>query len=262
MRHKTTYTALTVALILTSLLAACRFPGRSSDGASSIELEGTSWTLRQIRSKDVVSEKTATLFFAGDQVHGNATCNQFRGSYTVDGTDLSFGPLASTMMACPEMGVETAYLAALGEIAGYRTEGERLILSNADGEGILAFEPTQQVSLEGTTWQLVAYNNGKGGVTSLIRDTEITAEFGEGQVTGSAGCNGYFASVAVDSDQFTVSVVGSTEMACLEPEGVMEQERLYLEALRSAVRFQIEDDRLTLWNAAGALALEFTVADQ
>lgn len=261
MRHGKMYIVLTVTMILGSLLAACRLPGQLSASAS-ITLDGTSWTLHQIGGRDVISDQAPTLLFSRDQVHGNATCNRFTGSYTVDGSLLSFGPLASTRMACPDMELETAYLAALGDVATYSAKSEQLVLSNADGEEILVFEPTQEVSLEGTPWQLVAYNNGKGGVTSVMRETEITAEFREGQVTGSAGCNSYFASVTVDGNQLIVGVVGSTEMACMEPEGVMAQEQLYLQALSSAVRFQIEGDKLTMWDAEGARALAFVIAGQ
>jgi heat shock protein HslJ len=261
MRHGKMYIALTVAMILGSLLAACRLPGQPSASAS-ITLDGTSWTLHQIGDQDVISDQAPTLLFSTDQVHGNATCNQFTGSHTVDGSSLSFGPLASTRMACPDMALETAYFAALGEIAAYQVQGEQLVLSNADGKEILVFTPAREVSLGRTPWQLVAYNNGKGGVTSVMRETEITAEFREGQVTGSAGCNSYFASATVDGNQLTVGVVGSTEMACMEPEGVMAQEQLYLHALSSAVRFQIEGDKLTMWDAADARVLTFAIAGQ
>ena len=116
MRYRMTHITLTIVMILGSLLAACRLQGQPSDSAS-IALDGSSWILRQMRGQDISSDQSATLLFSGDQVQGNATCNRFTGSYTVAGSALSFGPLASTRMACPEMGLETAYLAALGEIA-------------------------------------------------------------------------------------------------------------------------------------------------
>jgi heat shock protein HslJ len=48
-------------------------------------------------------------------VGGNATCNSYTTSYTIDGDQISFGPVAGTLMMCP-VGAdqEQAYLAALG----------------------------------------------------------------------------------------------------------------------------------------------------
>ena len=60
------------------------------------------------------TELTAT-FTPDGQVGGNAGCNTYTGGYKLDGTSLTAGPLASTMMACEQdvMDQETAFLAAL-----------------------------------------------------------------------------------------------------------------------------------------------------
>ena len=50
----------------------------------------------------------------------------------------------------------------------------------------------------------------------------------------------------------------ATEMACPEPEGVMEQEAAYLAALPTAVRYQISGPSLELQTAEGTLVATFT----
>jgi len=105
---------------------------------------------------------------------------------------------------------------------------------------------TNADSLEGTTWVLVRYND-----TPPIEGTQPTITFEEGQVSGTASCNHYGGSYEVKGDSIRFEALFSTEMACMEPEGVMEQERAYLEMLGAAERFELADGALTIY--AGSL---------
>ena len=49
----------------------------------------------------------AYVQFREKDVAGFAGCNRFRGSFTFDGSTLTFGPLATTRMACPPEKMET-----------------------------------------------------------------------------------------------------------------------------------------------------------
>jgi len=93
--------------------------------------------------------------------------------------------------------------------------------------------------LDGTSWVLMAYRK-----TRPISGTTITATFEDGQVRGSAGCNSYSGSYQISGDTITVGAVAITEMACLEPEGVMEQELLFVEFLTDAQTFRLADGQL------------------
>ena len=66
-------------------------------------------------------------------------------------------------------------------------------------------------------------------------------------MTGSARCNTYFGSYEVSGDRITVGDLGWTEMACLDPEGAMEQEREYLDHLSNAQTFRLADGRLQIY---------------
>jgi heat shock protein HslJ len=50
-------------------------------------------------------------------------------------------------------------------------------------------------------------------------------------------------------------------MACLDPEGIMEQEDAYLAALQSAAAYRLVDERLQIENAAGEAVLVFRMAE-
>jgi len=106
----------------------------------------------------------------------------------------------------------------------------------------------QNVSLEDTKWILQSYGE-PGSLKDVIADTEVTAEFvsSEGTVKGSAGCNSYFGSYEVDGSQLSIpGPIGATEMYCMEPEGVMDQEQEYLATLQLAESYEIDGDELRI----------------
>jgi heat shock protein HslJ len=112
--------------------------------------------------------------------------------------------------------------------------------------------------LEGTPWRLDSYVNTQGESVGVMPDTEITAQFEAGEISGSAGCNRYFGSYDVDGDKLTIGPLASTEMYCY-PDEVMDQEMAYLAALGDAASFNVEGDRLDLADSAGQTILVFAV---
>ena len=54
----------------------------------------------------VAGSKLSAIFTA-DQVSGSAGCNTYSGGYTIDGTTIKIGPLASTQKACADEAVNT-----------------------------------------------------------------------------------------------------------------------------------------------------------
>ena len=95
--------------------------------------------------------------------------------------------------------------------------------------------------LEYIKWILQSYEE-LGELKDILVDTEITAEFvsSEGTVMDSAGCNSYFAGYEVEGSKLsTLGHVGATEMYCMEPNGVMDQEQEYLAILQLATSFEI-----------------------
>ena len=84
---------------------------------------------------------------------------------------------------------------------------------------------------------------------AIIEDTEITVTFNsaKGEVSGTAGCNTYFARYEVKGNKLSIFEMAFTEMACVSPEGVMEQEQEFLSLLASAQTFQADDTTLTIF---------------
>ena len=108
---------------------------------------------------------------------------------------------------------------------------------------------TQPNSIEGTVWKLVSYNQ-----QPILAESEITAEFAEGRVNGSAGCNSYFADYQLDNAQLSIERAGSTKKAC--PNDLMEQETTYLNFLNKAESTAVVDNVLTINTPDGDLVFE------
>ena len=84
---------------------------------------------------------SATATFAGGTVSGNAGCNTYNGSFTVDGGAIDIGPLATTKMACPPPAsdIEAAYLPALDAVGSWEIlPSGQLVLR---GPQVLTYQP-------------------------------------------------------------------------------------------------------------------------
>ncbi len=101
--------------------------------------------------------------------------------------------------------------------------------------------------LEDISWILESYGE-PGSLQTVLEGTEITAIFdsGEGQVTGSAGCNGYSGEYKVKGSKLSIFEMTWTEMGCPEPAGILEQETQYLKALQSAESYEISVGKLQI----------------
>ncbi len=106
--------------------------------------------------------------------------------------------------------------------------------------------------LDGTSWTLYAYRK-----TLPIEGTTITANFKDGEVRGSAGCNSYFGSYQVDGSRIQIGDLAMTLMACPAPDGVMEQEQYITQFLQDAQTLRMSEGRLFIMRSDGeALTFE------
>jgi heat shock protein HslJ len=96
----------------------------------------------------------------------------------------------------------------------------------------------------------------------VIEGSVVSAQFEHQNdttlISGLAGCNSYSGDYQVDGNQLNIGEVIATEMACEEPRGIMQQEQLYLQALRDEVtRYEVDGDRLWMINHEGETILEY-----
>ena len=113
--------------------------------------------------------------------------------------------------------------------------------------GCVGTTPTPTSGLEDTKWILESYGE-PGNLQAVLEGTEITATFEstKSQVRGSAGCNTYFADYKINGNKLSISQMAYTEIGCLEPEGILEQEQEYLQTLLAAESFQLQNEELQI----------------
>lgn len=121
----------------------------------------------------------------------------------------------------------------------------------AAGACLLAFFAMGGSALEGTSWRLVSW--AEPGIDP--GDFTITASFADGQISGTAAVNSYSGECAVGGIKFSPGAIARTEMA--GPPEAMEAEAAYFELLGKAATYEIEGDRLSVKDEAGAVLLEF-----
>ena len=104
-----------------------------------LPLEGTTWVVDGLIVDQAVSSMpagvTATLEFADGKVSVRSGCNSGSGPAEIGDTSITFGPIATTKMACgdPAMAVERHVLRVLSGDVAYSIEAGSLTLLGAGG---------------------------------------------------------------------------------------------------------------------------------
>ena len=125
---------------------------------------------------------------------------------------------------------------------------------------VKAERPDDPVDLDVTEWVLISLNSN-----SLVAGSTITLGFyNRNEISGNGGCNNYFTRYGASGDGFiTISQgIERTKWGCDVPEGVLQQEEAYFEALANAVTYRVMNDRLEFDNAAGETILTFAMQEE
>lgn len=112
-------------------------------GGADPEIEGKTWVLTELQGSAPIEGTTIDLMISEEAVSGSSGCNQYAGSASVDGAQLTLGPdLASTMMACAEdvMDQETEYIEAINSVTSFEISGDELLLKDGEGTVVARFE--------------------------------------------------------------------------------------------------------------------------
>jgi heat shock protein HslJ len=252
----TTWSAAT-GILLASVLSAAS-ADRPPDQTA---IEGPVWHLIRMRGQDekglAALRSGVTVRFDGGRVHGFGGCNQLMGSYALEGERVTLTALAGTMMACPppQMAIETAFKRAFTGTLRFSIAANRLTFSaESDADPTLVFEAAPPPRLEGVTWKVTGFNNGRQAVVSPLIGTTLTLAFQDASVVGFAGCNRFRAKYTRDGNRLTVEPAVATRKVCAK-KGVMEQERQFLAALESATTWAIDRDMLDLHRPDGERVL-------
>ena len=251
-------------LVIALLVAACGgTPGGGTSSASApaasgatTPLAGTSWTMASVAGAPA-KPGGLLAFAAGRQLSGSTGCNDFAGTYAQAGGALAItiGPV--TAKGCPDLEAqEAAVLAALPRTASFSSDGRTLKLLDGAGKELLGYGHVDASSLVGPAWEVTGINNGNQAVSSVIVGSTVTATFApDGTVSGSAGCNAYSAAYTLNGDALEVQPAAATRKFCGTPDGVMEQETAFFQALERSTSVETVSNGVTLRDATGAIQL-------
>jgi heat shock protein HslJ len=88
----------------------------------------------------------ASLRLEDGRVSGSGGVNRLLGDYRLDGSRLTFGAIATTMMAGPleQMESEQRFLSALARVTQWSRDGEQLVLGDDGGDELLRLATGRQ----------------------------------------------------------------------------------------------------------------------
>lgn len=115
---------------------------------------------------------------------------------------------------------------------------------------------TTTLALEGTRWKLVSYADAKGQTIQALPNSEVTAQFQDGKISGTDGCNQYTGAYKTAEKVLTIKLGASTLMAC--DAKIMAQAKDYAAALTSSATYQITGKQLQVTGGAGKVVLTYT----
>ena len=109
---------LSIGIALAGIVIGCAHAAQSAPDGAANPLVGTKWQVHALGANAVLESAKPTLeFSAVDKVSGTGSCNRFNGVVTVSGKSITFGPMATTRMACADAvnRQEATYFKALTE---------------------------------------------------------------------------------------------------------------------------------------------------
>ncbi|MFT4088953.1 MAG: META domain-containing protein [Gordonia sp. (in: high G+C Gram-positive bacteria)] len=184
------------------------------------------------------------------RISATAGCNRHNGSVAFSGSELTAGPLAATLTACPPPRDRAdAWVGDFfGGPVGWSLDGKTLTLRH--GETVVTLAERENLTLVGPEWT----------VNSLVRRQAVESSVAieqarprltftkDGRVTGFAGCNTLSGGAAVHDDKIDFSSIATTRKACLGD--LDDVERAVLAVLQGPVTYAIDGDQLSLTNDA------------
>lgn len=151
-------------------------------------------------------------------------------------------------------------MTSLATAASFGKADGKLELYSSSDQLMLTMISMESAPLVGTLWTL-QFVNVETQWEETLASNEITMQIDGNEMSGSAGCNEYTATVSEKAGTLTISDLSFTEMGCMEPAGVMEQETLYLSLLEQASLLRQFPVSLQLLDIDGAPLLMYGASE-
>jgi heat shock protein HslJ len=125
---------LLILFLIALAISACTTEGAGASPSLTGAWKLTSYGPTGVQIHGVDDAEAGLTFNEDGTVTGNSGCNGLGGTYTVEGDQVTFSEVVSTLMACddPRMAQEDAVQQVLTDTATYKIEGNKLTLTNND----------------------------------------------------------------------------------------------------------------------------------
>jgi heat shock protein HslJ len=125
---------LLILFVMALAISACTAQGAGASQSLTGEWKLTSYGPADAQTPAVADVEAGLTFNEDGTITGNSGCNGLGGNYTVDGDQIKFDQIISTLMACddPRMVQEDAVKQVLTDTANFKIEGNTLTLTNHD----------------------------------------------------------------------------------------------------------------------------------
>lgn len=216
-------------------------------------------TITQINGKTAKSNKVSLTFDSKEgRYYGSAGCNNYSGTYTINGDKITCNPGMSTMMACGDqeiMNQESQIHAIFTNVLTFKKDGNNVSLINDKNQVLLKLNiPTladKKAALSNQFWSLISLNNmGKD-----FQDAGIKFNLNEGKVSGNMGCNSMGGEVSVTDSEIKFGMMISTMKACLDKDMQSTESELLKEINKKTLRYELSGDNLTLYDGNRSVAI-------
>ncbi len=145
---------------------------------------------------------------------------------------------------------EGTFFGVLTETTHYALEDDELVLLLDGTQRLATLSPAEPVDFEGTNWGLKMYFDNEKWWPVFI-ESEISAQFDDGNLSGNSGCNDYTAAYVTEEIRLTIEDLKSTDITCDVNQEIMTQESIYLGLLPGVVGYEVLGGSLTLIGEGG-----------
>ena len=204
----------------------------------------------------VLGVTTTIVFSADGTVKGFTGCNNFIANYSIEGNQITINLPVINLAACGTgMEQEQIFLQLLETAQSYGIGANALEIVSMDSTQRLQFGALN-LSLENVRWQLESIDGlplpeDISANALFTPATSPAAQGADNTVTGSAGCNNFFAPYTLSGDSFSTGPFGLTRMMCAE--STMQIEQTFLAGLENVQDYQIIGSHLEIQTDSGLL---------
>ena len=216
------------------------------------------WELTSLAGRAPIAGSRIALIVEDTSFGGYSGCNWYGGGYQVSGTSLRMSGVFGTERACSHpQGVleqEARYLAALVKSELFQTTPAEVTILAAGGT-TLRFRRVERLDMNPadlvqTRWILETMSGA-----APLPGSQITLHFGDGTVSGHAGCRGFTGTYVAQRDAIHFTSLSMTTTDCPTGGAVLEQEGEYTTALSEATRYVLRPGALELHTVGGGVLI-------